>query len=149
MKGIVTRANLDGTFDQVGTNNRTIVEASRLVNLLRHARAYAGDRAVHVEVFYSDRIYDEADEVVSLPALTSTPRVYVVQGEHYSMSGRAVTAHATRGGAEAKALELVNLLLAYLHLTPAIHYVEGLRRVQKKVGRDEADVWIDEYEVQT
>lgn len=150
MKAIVTRANADGTFDSVGMSNRTVVSAAGMIGLCRDARAFAGRNAVRLEVFSGDRIYGDPSETITLPTQAEPkPSVFVLQGEHYSVPGRLLTVHATRASAEARALELVNVLLNDLHKPKATDYAEGLKRVKKAIGGDGADVWIEEYEVRS
>lgn len=73
--------------------------------------------------------------------------VYIVQGEHYMVPGRPLSVHSTRALAYARALELVNIILADLSLKPATDWREGLERIRKAPAGDEADVWIIETNV--
>jgi hypothetical protein len=58
IKAIVTAARPDGTFDEVGMNNRTVVGPYRRdFYIWRAARAYGRGRPFRIEFFRGDRIY--------------------------------------------------------------------------------------------
>lgn len=61
MKFIVTRKNADGTFDDVGMNNRFVTQGySSLRTMLRYGVPAAWRSAgIRVEVFPADRIYGQ------------------------------------------------------------------------------------------
>lgn len=64
MKAIVTRQNPDGSFDEVGMNNRTVFgpyRAQRTIEKL--AAEFAGRRGYRVELYRTDSIYGEPDDV--------------------------------------------------------------------------------------
>jgi CheY-like chemotaxis protein len=71
--------------------------------------------------------------------------VYIVQGTHYSVPGEVVSVHSTYALAEARALKLVNVILADLHLPSASHWDAGLRRIRNSPGGKEADVSITKH----
>lgn len=100
--------------------------------------------------------------------------IYLVQGEHWAVPGSPMTASATRAAADAKAAELVNVMLADCHLAAdatATNWEEkllALRQVRAEeagidydecinsdvgkaiaefMGDDDCDVWIDEIPV--
>lgn len=64
MKAIVTRQNTDGSFDQVGMNNRALFgpyRAQRTIEKL--AAEFAGARGYRVELYKCDQVYGEPDGV--------------------------------------------------------------------------------------
>lgn len=78
---------------------------------------------------------DEVEEVSDL--------VYVVRGVHYSQPGELMSLHSTRALAEARALELVNLILDDLGEPHEVrHWEKGLACIKKAPGGNEADVCI-------
>lgn len=66
-------------------------------------------------------------------------KVYVVQGEHWTVPGINLTVHATEDGANAKAAELVNGMLDEVGLarraTPRT-WEKHLDRIRAKLDRD-------------
>jgi hypothetical protein len=68
IKAIVTKQNADGTFDEVGMNNRTIIGPyKRLSTILKHADEWAGpNKTIRVELYRNtslslqDKPYDTA-----------------------------------------------------------------------------------------
>jgi hypothetical protein len=71
--------------------------------------------------------------------------VFIVQGEHYSVPGRPLSVHRTRELAYARALDLVNIILADLGRKLATDWREGLARIKKSPAGDESDVWVEEH----
>ena len=68
MKAIITRANSDGGYDEVGTRNRRIVTANNHRQLTKQARKFAADRAVRIEVWnHEQSFYGDADMIIELP----------------------------------------------------------------------------------
>lgn len=62
MKAIITRPNSDGTYDDVGMNNRTVVGPYKLLNnLIRHGtpQHFKGKGRLRYELFYGDSILPE------------------------------------------------------------------------------------------
>lgn len=58
MKVILTRQNNDGTYDEVGMNNRMLIsdlKADRAID--RHARAFGRGRKVRLEYFTDSNFY--------------------------------------------------------------------------------------------
>ncbi len=51
MKYIVTRQNPDGSYDEVGMNNRTIFEGKSYPRVLRKISAWANGRTVRIEEY--------------------------------------------------------------------------------------------------
>ena len=60
MKAILTRQNPDGTFDEVGMNNRMLIETKRA--LVQTAQAFGNGRKVRVEYF--------AHGIYAMPSMT-------------------------------------------------------------------------------
>jgi len=56
MRAIVTKQNADGSYDEVGMNNRTIIGPyKRYGTINKYARLYANGKMYRVEL-YADRI---------------------------------------------------------------------------------------------
>jgi hypothetical protein len=51
MKCLVTRQNPDGSYDEVGMNNRTIFEGKSYPQILRKISAWAKGRTVRIEEY--------------------------------------------------------------------------------------------------
>jgi len=64
MKAIITRANPDKTFDEVGMRNRTISSGS-IHKLRRVARAFSLGRPVRIE-YYDSTIYAKPSKTETL-----------------------------------------------------------------------------------
>jgi hypothetical protein len=64
IKAIVTRQNKDGTFDEVGMNNRTIVQAKGRNHILKTAREYGSGRKCRIEMFFCNGFYGNPFEIV-------------------------------------------------------------------------------------
>jgi hypothetical protein len=57
MRAIVTLQNADGTYDEVGMNNRTLIgHFSREGTVFRRAFTYARGKPHRVELFMGDRL---------------------------------------------------------------------------------------------
>ena len=57
MRAIITRPNSDGTYDEVGTNNRTVSYSyNTLRNLQRFAIPDNFKGKIRLEIFFSDSI---------------------------------------------------------------------------------------------
>ena len=64
MKAIVTRQNSDGSFDEVGMNNRAVFgpySSQRTIDRL--ASEFAGHRGYRIEMYRCDSIYGDPDRV--------------------------------------------------------------------------------------
>lgn len=60
MKAIITRPNSDGTYDDVGMNNRTVSGTYRLLsNLIKHGTPKHFKGRLRYELFYGDSILPE------------------------------------------------------------------------------------------
>jgi hypothetical protein len=61
---IVTRQNTDGTFDEVGSNNRTVITGYKSYqSAMRYAiKPFAQGRVVRVEVYHNDNVHRTPDE---------------------------------------------------------------------------------------
>lgn len=70
MKAIITRARLDGSFDEVGMNNRTIIEGKSRKDLQKKAVKYGNGSPVRVE-FYYENVYTKPLFVVYLEKAAS------------------------------------------------------------------------------
>lgn len=57
MKAIITRANSDGTWDEVGMNNRFIMTSRSESNMRKKAREYANPRDVRIQYLDPTNIY--------------------------------------------------------------------------------------------
>lgn len=87
----------------------------------------------------------DCDEVV--------PRkVYLVEGCHWHVPGAPQSVHATMDGANARARELVNIMLGDVELKPgAGNWEEDLARIKTALAEndaadpDDCDVWITEF----
>lgn len=68
MKIIVTKENADGSFDNVGTNNRALFSNYKtLKNAIKFgAVPYADGKKIRVEVYPTDNIYAECNWVIYL-----------------------------------------------------------------------------------
>lgn len=68
MKIIVTKQNADGSFDNVGTNNRAIFSGYKtLKNAIKFgALPYANGKVIRVEVYPGGNIYTECNWVIYL-----------------------------------------------------------------------------------
>ena len=85
--------------------------------------------------------------------------VYICEGEHYHVPGRRVTVHATKAGAEARALELAQLICADHNETHPESPIEPptdaspetleycTQQLQEFHGAQYVYVTVDEYEV--
>lgn len=62
MKAIVTKQNPDGSYDEVGMNNRTVFEAKTYQGLKTKARKWT-DRPFRMEIFRDNNIQQECKEV--------------------------------------------------------------------------------------
>jgi hypothetical protein len=65
MKAIVTRKNEDGTYDEVGMNNKFLTSQYKTVSgLIRHGiPKHWKDRGIKIEIFYGS-IYRDSDRVL-------------------------------------------------------------------------------------
>lgn len=57
MKAIITRANDNGTFSQVGTSNRTVATLKTATGIRNRAAAYANGKAYIIEFFTEESFY--------------------------------------------------------------------------------------------
>lgn len=58
MKVIVTRENNKGTFDEVGMNNRMIIDWLKSEShIIKHAREFSNGKKVKLEYFHDDNVY--------------------------------------------------------------------------------------------
>lgn len=69
-------------------------------------------------------------------------KIFVVLGEHYHVPGIVTSAHRTSGGAENKALELVNLMLKDSEQDETTDWRHGLELLQEQHGAGDCDVVI-------
>lgn len=125
------------------------------------------------EAFPYAEILDQTN-VTSIVVQAPPTVIYLVQGEHWAVPGSPMTASATRAAADAKAAELVNVMLADCQLAAdatatnwqekllairqvraeeaGIDYDECLssdrsEAIAEFMGDDDCDVWIDEIPV--
>jgi hypothetical protein len=83
-------------------------------------------------------------------------RIFVVQGEHWSVPGKPMTAHATMGLAQREANKLVNIMLADAKLPTITEDASdeerdsALERVREDSinGGTDCDVWITPLDVE-
>lgn len=70
MKAIVTRQNADGTYDNVGMNNRTLFSQYRTkVGLIHYGvKRFANGKKCRVELFRDNEIYGDPYEVFYVEA---------------------------------------------------------------------------------
>ena len=68
MKIIVTRENADGTYDDVGTNNRALISGYKtLKNAMKFGvMPFANGKSIRVEIFPHGNIYAEFNWVIYL-----------------------------------------------------------------------------------
>lgn len=65
MKAIITRPNEDGSYDEVGMNNRYLVSHYKTKRgLLRYGIAKHYKGKVRIEIWYGDNIYKEVNETL-------------------------------------------------------------------------------------
>ena len=65
MKGVVTRQNEDGSYDEVGMSNRAVFGPfKRSGYLTKKAREFGRGRTVKVEVFFNGNIHQDTPDVV-------------------------------------------------------------------------------------
>jgi hypothetical protein len=69
MKIIVSLRHSDGTFPEVGMNNRTIFDGKSVSHILRRAANYANGRAYRVE-FFANGIFKDATKTVTFEGTT-------------------------------------------------------------------------------
>ncbi|SHG88333.1 hypothetical protein [Bradyrhizobium erythrophlei] len=88
-------------------------------------------------------------------------KVFIVQGDHFHVPGRPMTAHATKAGADKVAAGLVNDLFAWIEqpqdAKPETWEADLLRARKARadqmgcdldqLGDDDGDVWITQLEV--
>ncbi len=64
MKAIITKQNLDGSFDQVGMNSRVLVSHLKTEKGIRKwAKEYAKGKTHQIELWNSDNIYRDPDKI--------------------------------------------------------------------------------------
>ena len=69
MKVIVTRANEDGSFDEVGMNNRMVVSDLKTENGIKNRAAkFAQGKKHRLEFFYTNFYQEDADKTIIIPA---------------------------------------------------------------------------------
>lgn len=59
LKAIVTRQNKDGTYDEVGMNNRIIVKGKSNSSIRKEAEKYKNGSLCRVELFYDSKFYKD------------------------------------------------------------------------------------------
>jgi hypothetical protein len=64
MKYLVTRQNPDGSYDEVGMNNRTIFEGKSYPQILRKISAWANGRSVRIEEYPSSILGKPSRETI-------------------------------------------------------------------------------------
>ena len=66
MKIIVTKENVDGTYDDVGTNNRALISGYKtLKNAMKFGvMPFANNKAIRVEIYPHGNIYAECNWVI-------------------------------------------------------------------------------------
>lgn len=66
MKAIVTKRNADGSYDEVGMNNRALFSHYKTKQgLLRYGvKPFANGRTCRVEIYYGDDIHKIPSEVI-------------------------------------------------------------------------------------
>lgn len=66
MKIIVTKENADGTYDDVGTNNRALISGYKtLKNAMKFGvMPFANNKAIRVEIYPHGNIYAECNWVM-------------------------------------------------------------------------------------
>lgn len=68
MKAIISRARLDGSIPEVGTNDRMLVSDLKTEQgVIRRARVYARGKAFRVEFFMDARFYSDPYKTVFCP----------------------------------------------------------------------------------
>jgi hypothetical protein len=119
----------------------------RLFSALRKAEhlIFAQGAPLGTDNYFAVRkvLRDAIDEA----KVSEVEHVFIVQGEHYSVPGRPTSTHSTRELADARALELINIILWDLALPLASDWREGLGRIKELPSGDEADVWIEEHDL--
>ena len=66
MKIIVTKENADGTYDDVGTNNRVLISGYKtLKNAMKFGvKPFANNKPIRVEIYPHGNIYVECNWVI-------------------------------------------------------------------------------------
>lgn len=59
MRQIISRARSDGTFPEVGTNDRAVTSYRTQRNARRWAKEYARGQACRIEYFSNEHLYGE------------------------------------------------------------------------------------------
>lgn len=64
MKAIITRANPDGSFDEVGMNNRTVTKSYKTrEGLFKYGIPDSFNGRLRIEIFAGDSIYGKPIEI--------------------------------------------------------------------------------------
>jgi len=67
MRAIITRANPDGSFDEVGMNNRTVTKSYKTRRgLINHGLPANFKGRLRIEIFPSDRFYGDPIEIMEV-----------------------------------------------------------------------------------